>query len=698
MNSQPSTSDRNDNEQSSSPKRKKVRQKYAPKACVSCRRSKLKCSGHNPCQRCRDHGKRCFFSEDQTAAEALQNLSRPSLPQQAANPVSESNGSSLTRRNLMPRHRDNERTASDASDLGLSMEARMSRIEVMMEALLQERAMYAASNGNPERDDTGSDIPMSLPLVDPINPALSFLSQPPHDSQPQDAIDPLLGTDTTTIRFGGQSFVFPVPTVYQNHIDTFFRELQVCHPCIDEHLFRTRSVKMLAEAKVHPDNACFLALNYIIFALHAASTEGTRPGSDDKLAGWHWLQLADDVIGKRQFYGQGDISLAQFLFLKAIYCTLVDQPGLAYSSIGSASSYVLQQGLNRQASLHEAGVWESFERLRVFWNILIADRRISLSCGRPYTIRDTDIDVERPSNFYQRGIAPNLQLSQEHAQIHKVDSESKFLGCMVDWSRFAGSLWDGVLAAHVSADTLADNVATFDAAVADFLDNTLQALKTDFHPSQRHPYVCMSFDNLRVIARRTVVTSLDFERATVLDCSRLAVDTLAHVQAYDADIRYPLTCILRHHIVPSLASSLLLLCSILVSDLDAFGLPLDEWLPLVHATFDSTVALLLDLADELSSARRVLRDFEKILPVVQAVLARWSAQTQLLQGPLEWGIVRDIIPPNVTELLPYTEQVPDIRSKALQGMWAGNGGHLETDRSWDESYGVRGARSGVLWI
>ncbi|KAJ4982653.1 fungal specific transcription factor domain-containing protein [Stagonosporopsis vannaccii] len=705
MNNQASTSNQNDMEQSSSPKRKKIRQKYAPKACVSCRRSKLKCSGHNPCQRCRDNGKRCFFSEDQTAAEALQNLSRPSIPQQPSNNTPNSNGSDLTLCGLGPTQRNSERAASDAGAVGLSMEARMARIEAMMETLLQERSLYSMSSASAGRDDSGGDLPMPMSISDPINPALSFLDQSPHVVHPQDAIDPLLDTETTSIRVGSQSFVFPAPATYQNYIDNFFRETQLFHPCIDEHLFRARSAKMLSGADIHPDNACFLALNYVVFALRVVLTEIVPPESDHKLPGlpgWHWLLLADDVIGKRQLYGQGDISLAQFLLFKAIYYTLVDQPSLAYNTIGLASRFALQQGLNRQASLSGAGAWESFERLRVFWSILIVDRRISLSCGRPYTIRDSDIDVERPRDLFQRDIISNPQFSQQHTHFNEVDEEGAFLSCMIDWSRFAGSLWDSLLASYMSADVLAERVTTFDAAVADFLDNTFRESQTEFQPPQLHSYICMSFDNLRLLARRTMATSLSLNRATV-DCSRIAVDTVAHVQAFEAAAKYPLTCSLRHHMIPSLAGSLLLLCSMLVSDLNELGLPLDSWLPSVHQTFDMAVALLHGLAQEISLARRVLSDFERVLPVVQAVLARWSAESQLVQGPLEWDIIKDAIPANAAELLPYREQVPDIGSPSFySGTWGANGGLSETDRGlsgWYEHPGPGGsARSGVLWV
>lgn len=292
---------------------------------------------------------------------------------------------------------------------------------------------------------------------------------------------------------------------------------------------------------------------------------------------------------------------------------------------------------------------------------------------------------------------------QQHNQLHEVDDGGAFLSCMIDWSRFAGSLWDSLLATHMSADVLAERVTTFDAAIADFLDNTFRASEAEFQSPQLHSYICMSFDNLRVLARHAMAASVNLDRDTV-DCSRLAIDAVAHVQAHEAATRYPLTCFLRHHIIPSLSSSLLLLCRMLVSDLSKLDLSLETWIPPVHETFDTAIALLHDLAQEIPLARRVLNDFEKILPVVQAVLARLSAAPQLIQGPLEWDLVKDVVPANIAELLPYREQVPDIGSPALySGIWDPNGGLLETDRSlsgWYEHSAPDGdgARSGILWI
>lgn len=194
----------------------------------------------------------------------------------------------------------------------------MARIESMMEALLQERAMHITPPAGLHDGGNGSDIAMSMTIGDSVNPALAFFGQPTQGIQPRlhDVIDPLLGTDTADVRLGNRSLMFPDPAVYQGYITTFFDEFHGYHPCVDEKRFRSRSQRMLAVSGVHPDDFCFLALNYIMFALHAVSNNTTASDRQSKPPGWCWVQIADEVIDKRQFMGHGDISLAQFLLFK----------------------------------------------------------------------------------------------------------------------------------------------------------------------------------------------------------------------------------------------------------------------------------------------------------------------------------------------------------------------------------------------
>ena len=80
------------------------------------------------------------------------------------------------------------------------MEARMARVEAMMEALLQERSMTMTPSRSMDRDDSGNNVAM-LPLLDPVNPALTLMDQGSQITQPHNevtsSIDPTHSTDTT---------------------------------------------------------------------------------------------------------------------------------------------------------------------------------------------------------------------------------------------------------------------------------------------------------------------------------------------------------------------------------------------------------------------------------------------------------------------------------------------------------------------
>ena len=170
------------------------------------------CSGENPCQRCMDNGKRCFFSEDQTAAEALQNLSRIAPNRTPSGALVDSNG--IPARNL-PSSGTIERRESDTSmadaplearvarlegtlDVRIShldttidarvarlettVDARMARMEMMMEALMHDRGMPVPPAASVERHENnniqGFRYGNAFEPVDPINPALAHIGQP----------------------------------------------------------------------------------------------------------------------------------------------------------------------------------------------------------------------------------------------------------------------------------------------------------------------------------------------------------------------------------------------------------------------------------------------------------------------------------------------------------------------------------------
>jgi hypothetical protein len=203
------------------------------------------------------------------------------------------------------------------------MEERMTRMERMMEALMQERGLGFTPSGSIEREQSigfRSETAFSMPILDPIHPALDQMAQPPPehiDSLLPDA--PAIGSDTSAfVRAGNQNVPFPDPARYQQYVAQFFGVVHLRHPCVDEEDFNVRVQRLVTNGATEPSETHFLALCYTIFACcDVVMTKTLAPDSGDKSPGWQWYQLADSVVDKTLlFYGHDDIAMIQYLLFR----------------------------------------------------------------------------------------------------------------------------------------------------------------------------------------------------------------------------------------------------------------------------------------------------------------------------------------------------------------------------------------------
>ncbi|KNG50755.1 hypothetical protein TW65_01733 [Stemphylium lycopersici] len=654
---------------SSSPKRKKVRQKYAPKACVLCRRSKLKCSGENPCQRCVDNGKRCFFSEDQTAAEALQNLSRPTPTLQAQASTASGNGTSTSRRSLLP-HDESGRRASDASTRSMTMEARMARVEAMMEALMRDRGLTMTPMGSVEREDGATDAAFPIPPLDPINPVLAFMGQPPlSQDTPNPAHAATAGPESSfaaehphLIQLANRTMSFPSPPEYQEYLLSFFNDIHLSHPCIDETEFRSRGEHVLASPVIQPGDRQFLALNYIVFACCDVLLN-VSPASHGKPAGWAWLEMADELLDKKSLLsGNGDLTLIQC----ALYYTFVDMPGPAYSSIGIAGRLVFQYSLHQQSTWADITAQQAYERTCVFWNVFVADRFISLACGRPYSIHEADIQVELPMELFNRVMLP-LQLDPEHDPRPFIN---QYLHYIILWARYAGNNTDGRTSVGHAQEAI-------DAQITHFLDHDLPDLRiprTQSAPGNEPPmktFLVQKKTDLVLWGFRPVIASFQYNDDHAAHFSHLALCTVNRMAAFAQDARRPFS--FRHCLITSLSNALLVLCSLLIRDSASKHQAHIE-------SFRHTVAMLKDLGFSQPYANRVLCDFEPILRVVEGV------------------IDGNEVPADVAHLVPYQSPCPQIRLPQLTYTGQSAGGGKSFPAGNGHTVPSNEVRHGVLWL
>jgi hypothetical protein len=310
------------------------------------------------------------------------------------------------------------------------MEARMARIEAMMEALVQERGIAFTPRTSIEREPSPQDgyhhdIDAFAANLVPVSNQADFA----HDhaeSRPQHTIPghttPSAHSSTTIhIEERNMYLQFPNPAGYQQYLEYFFAEVNPWHPCVIEDDFRKRSEEMMLLPSVPITEINFVALNYLIFACVDILTGRTFPEENSKPPGWHWYQTAQGLVGERKLSGSGDLSLIQVVILEvsstryqtspfcrpsalmftgeivdsvqAVYFIYADKPNSAYNVIGLACRLCFQFGINIPGKLYTLTPTEQHTRRCILWALYYTDRQIALSCWRPFGIRDVDVHM-----------------------------------------------------------------------------------------------------------------------------------------------------------------------------------------------------------------------------------------------------------------------------------------------------------------
>jgi hypothetical protein len=213
----------------------------------------------------------------------------------------------------------------------MTMEDRMARMEMMMEALAHDRGLAFTPEGRLARDESvgfRSETAFSMPILDPIHPALDQIAQQSPDQMQHSVL-----ADTTAIssdasafvRAGSQNVPFPDPERYQQYVTLFFGIIHPRRPCVDEADFNARTQRVVTDGTTDPSDLHFLALCYVVFACCDAVVAERAPGTagdDDKPLGWQWFQLADSIIDKRTLLGgSDDLTLIQYLLFQV--CRLI---------------------------------------------------------------------------------------------------------------------------------------------------------------------------------------------------------------------------------------------------------------------------------------------------------------------------------------------------------------------------------------
>lgn len=621
-----------------SPPPRKSRGKYVSRACVECRQRKLKCSGDDPCQRCLRRGQQCVFSDDRAIQEIVRR----------------------TRQQLV------------AGSLGsnASLDARVERLERSMQAVTERLDGYESTSPadeieGPDQSGFRGDTAFQSP-IDQFNESLAQVKQqlgfvkpqPPTSSpastrasyptqRPSESILPPLRREHSSgsieIRIASKTFPFPSPSQYRRYLDFMFDDINACHPCVNENDFRARSEAMLANPQLERRESSFLALHYIIFACADILQEVSRTEEGRNAAGSHWYQAADDLVGRTKYSGQGDLSLVQFLIFEAFYLTHEDRPNAAFNISGLACRLCLQFGLHTQSRWSRTNdEYQIHMKQRILWTCYFVDRRIALSCGRPYDLADKDIDVELPVWVNDKEVHPNEPLPPVSVD----ESYMPYLSCMVQFSRLGGEIWEKMFSAGASKTIpSAETILVLDAKIKHWSENVLPAvplMPTNKPPTLRNrrqrTLVYTRVNHLRLLLRRQMMVSMTGAPHDCRICGDLAVDVVRQILDHSDEANEPSS--FRFHMAVSLGGALLILSTLLCRPLGDLGL--QEFFTTYLQAFRQALALMRQLGRGLHASRRMLADLKDIIDVVERVVDQPVPQ----QPPMQ-------LPVNLDNLIPY---------------------------------------------
>jgi hypothetical protein len=168
--------------------------------------------------------------------------------------------------------------------------------------------------------------------------------------------------------------------------------------------------------------------------------------------------------------------------------THADKGNAAYNIIGLACRLCFQFGLHQQSRWGpECTPFSRHIRQRLFWSVYFVDRRISLSCGRPYGIRDSDIDVDKPAWIDDKALNPDQELPPPDHD----NSCNIYLSCMLAFARFAGEIWDHLFCGGPLDEVSGEVIAVLDARIKYWMDTTLVSIPLipeNCHPTKRHQW------------------------------------------------------------------------------------------------------------------------------------------------------------------------------------------------------------------
>jgi hypothetical protein len=184
------------------------------------------------------------------------------------------------------------------------------------------------------------------------------------------------------------------------------------------------------------------------------------------MPGWYEVSRADHLLSHATWFGKGNFLTIQCLILKSLYFLYLDRCNISYDSLGNAVRLCYQIGLHNESSWHSSSSFEIIMRQRVFWSLFCLDRNISLVCGAPYLIRESDFRVSLPPRIDDRLLWPGKPIPEETPK----ESVITYMHLTTEVGRLSSEVWDALFGMSAKKPASQEIIAIMDTRIMLLID------------------------------------------------------------------------------------------------------------------------------------------------------------------------------------------------------------------------------------
>ncbi|KAI9511917.1 fungal-specific transcription factor domain-containing protein [Russula earlei] len=199
--------------------------------------------------------------------------------------------------------------------------------------------------------------------------------------------------ERTASRTDGPRYSFPEPDLIDHLVDLFFSRINLLLPLLHRPTFE----RQLRDG-LHLHDQAFASVLLCLCACASRYSDDPRVLLEGCTA-WHssgWKWFAQVQMLRRSLMGPPLLHDVQLCALACLFLQGCSSPQSCWTMIGIGIRLVQDVGRHRKRVYNSKDSAEAEQWRRAFWVLVVLDRQMSASLGRPCAIQEEDFDVDLP--------------------------------------------------------------------------------------------------------------------------------------------------------------------------------------------------------------------------------------------------------------------------------------------------------------